>query len=169
MESNLYIILWEIWKERNKRIFHDQDMTVCEITNKIKACIVETLNSHLRKIPKEEGSFSEWDGLMKKSWKNLINPPLMYKKKNKEVRDKYRWIPPSSGWTKLNFDGASRGNPGTARIGCIINNDSENWITKRAKSIGSTTNNLVELEALQEGLQICLNLNISKLIIEGDS
>ena len=55
------ILVWEVWKERNRRIFHDQDMTVCEITNKIEACIVETLNSHLRKIPKEEGSFSEWD------------------------------------------------------------------------------------------------------------
>ena len=56
-------------------------MSVGEIINKIEAYIGETLNSHLRKTQKEEGSFSEWDGLMKKSWKNLINPPLMYKKK----------------------------------------------------------------------------------------
>ena len=41
-------------------------------------------------------------------------------------------------------------------------------VAKRANTIGSTTNNLVELEALQEGLQICLNLGVSKLIIERD-
>ena len=85
------------------------------------------------------------------------------------MRDKCRWIPHPSSWTKLNFDGASKGNPGTIGIGCIINNDSGNWIAKRAKSIGSTTNNLAKLEALQEGLQNFLNLGISKLIIEEDS
>ena len=85
------------------------------------------------------------------------------------MRDKCRWIPPPIGWTKLNFDGASRGNLGTIGIGCIINNDSGNWIAKRAKSIRSTTNNLAELKALQEGIQICLNLSISKLITKGDS
>ena len=58
------ILVWEIWKEMNKIIFHYQGMVVCEITNKIKAYIVETLNSQLTKISKEEGSFSEWDGLM---------------------------------------------------------------------------------------------------------
>ena len=106
---------------------------------------------------------------MKKKWVNLINPPLVYKKKNKEARDNCRWTPPPTGWAKLNFDGASRGNPGSEGIGCIINNESGKWIVKRAKSIEPTTNNLVELEALQEGLQICLNIGISKIIIEGDS
>lgn len=76
----------------------------------------------------------------------------MYKKKIKEAREKCRWFPSPRGWTKLNFDGASRGNPGTSGIRCIINNDSGNWIVKRANSIGSDTNNLAELEALQEGL-----------------
>ena len=85
------------------------------------------------------------------------------------MRDKCRWIPPPSGWAKLNFDGALSGNPGMVGIGCIINNYSGKWIAKRANFIRSITNNLVELEALQEGLQICLDLGLSKIIIEGDS
>ena len=55
-------------------------MSALKLTNKIETCIVETLNSHRRKTPKEEGTFLEWDGLMKKIWESLINPPLMYKK-----------------------------------------------------------------------------------------
>ena len=93
----------------------------------------------------------------------------MYEKKNKDARDKCRWTPPPSGWSKLNFDGALRGNPGIERIRYIINSDSDKWITKRYNFIGSNINNLVELEALQEGLQMCQNLSISKLISKGDS
>ncbi|KAH9328336.1 hypothetical protein KI387_000444, partial [Taxus chinensis] len=33
-----------------------------------------------------------------------------------------QWIPSSEGWYKLNFDGASKGNPGPARGGVLIKN-----------------------------------------------
>ena len=36
-------------------------------------------------------------------------------------------------------------------------------------SILPTSNNLAELEALKQGLQLCHNLKLSKVIIEGDS
>ena len=52
----------------------------------IEARIVEILNSHLKKSSQEEGPFSRSDGLMKKNWKNLINPLLVYNKKSKEAR-----------------------------------------------------------------------------------
>ena len=34
------ILVWEIWKARNRRIFNNQEIMACEITNKIEACIV---------------------------------------------------------------------------------------------------------------------------------
>ena len=104
---------------------------------------------------------------MKKKWVNL--PPQVYKIKNNEARNNCRWILSPVGWVKLNFDGASRGNPGNVGIGCIINDDLGKWIVKRAKSIEPTINNLAKLKALQEGLQICLNIGIFNIIIEGDS
>ena len=61
-------------------------MSVERLLVNLEASIVEVLNSHLRKSSKEEGSFSFWDGQMKKNWPNLINPPLVYKSSNKEAR-----------------------------------------------------------------------------------
>ena len=118
---------------------------------------------------KEEGSFSSWDGLMKKNWANLINPPLVYIKKSKEDRANCNWSPPPTGWAKLNFDGAARDNPGIAGIGCIINNDSRQWLAKKAMAIRPTSNNLAELEALEVCLNLCLEVGITKVVIEGDS
>ena len=163
------IVVWELWKERNRRIFRNSEMSLERFLIKLEASIVEVLNSHLRKTLKEEGSFSRWDGLIKKRWSNIINPPLVYFKKNKEARASCKWAHPPIGWHKLNFDGAARGNPGMAGIGCIINNDAGKWIAKLAAPLSPTTNNLAELEALDQGLLLCYKLGLSKIIIEGDS
>ena len=42
-------------------------MQSVKLIKKIKACIVETLNSYIKKSQIEEGSFTNWDGLMKKN------------------------------------------------------------------------------------------------------
>ena len=54
-------------------------------------------------------------------------------------------------------------------IGCIINDEIGNWIAKKVISIQLTSNNLAELEALDQGLQLCHKLGLSKVIIEGHS
>ena len=136
-------------------------MKLKELLLKIKASIVEVINSHL-----EEGFFSIWDGLMKKNWTNLINPPLVYFKKSKEARESCKWSPPLSGWYKLFV---ARDNLGMIGIGCIINDDTDKWIAKKAMSIRATSNNLAKLEALEKGLLLCLELGLTRVIIEGDS
>ena len=106
---------------------------------------------------------------MKKNWTNIINPPCVYRKRNSEARTNCKWEPPPSGWFKLNFDGAARGNLGVASIGCIVNDDCGKWIGKLASPLPPTTNNLVELVAIDKGLQLCINIRVPKVIIEGDS
>lgn len=34
-------------------------------------------------------------------------------------RQRTKWNPPDSQWIKINFDKATRGNPGRSRVGCI--------------------------------------------------
>ena len=100
------------------------------------------MNATLRKTSHLEGSFSFWDGLMKKQWSSLINPPLVHVTSNKEARAKCKWFPPPSGWFTLNFDGAVRGNPGIARVGCIVNDEEGRWVAKLASPLPPVSNNV---------------------------
>ena len=123
-------------------------MVVEELLLNIEASIMEVSNSNLRETIKEEGSFSSYNSLMKKNWSNIINLPLLYLKKSKEVRARCKWEPPPCGWFKLNFDEVARGNLGVTSIGCIINDDSSKWVAKKASPIPPTTNNMAGLEVL---------------------
>ena len=77
--------------------------------------------------------------------------------------------PHPPGWHKLNFDGAARGNPGAAGIGCIINDKDGRWVAKLASPLPPVSNNVAELEALEKGLQLCHKLGLARVFIEGDS
>lgn len=163
------ILVWEILKERNRRIFCGSELNLEDLVHKIEASIVETANAHLSKLRIVEGSFSFWDNQVKMVWPNLINPPHVYLKSSKEAREKFRLTPPPKEWFKLNFDGAARGNPRIVVIRCIINDHTGHWIAKKAKSISPTSNNLADLKALKEGLKFCHFLGISKIVVECDS
>lgn len=84
--------------------------------NKVEASITKVMNSHPRKTKKVEGTFPEWDGLMRKNYHHLINPPLLYKKMDLIARKECKWEAPPIGWKKLNFDGTSKGNLGKVGI-----------------------------------------------------
>ena len=60
-------------------------------------------------------------------------------------------------------------NLGVAGIRCIENDDCGKWIGKLASPLLPTSNNLAELEVLDKGLQLYINLGVTKVIIERDS
>ena len=94
---------------------------------------------------------------------------MYYKKKNNLARLNCKWEPPPPGWKKLNFDGACRGNPGKAGIGCIIRDEYGNRLAERSKPLEKVSNNIAELEAVAEGINLSIKFKIKKLMIEGDS
>lgn len=80
-----------------------------------------------------------------------------------------KWSPPPFPSFKLQFDGASKGNPGRSGIGVIIFYHSSKIIKAVGKYIGYGTNNVAEFQALSFGLDLALSLNIKDIVIEGDS
>jgi ribonuclease HI len=73
------------------------------------------------------------------------------------------------GFIKLNFDGASKGNPGAAGFGVVFRDHRSHILLINAGSLGHTTNNVAELWGLTRGLQLAIEHNFTKLIVEGDS
>ncbi|XP_059066374.1 uncharacterized protein LOC131857692 [Cryptomeria japonica] len=80
-----------------------------------------------------------------------------------------KWSPPPFPSFKLQFDGASKGNPGKSGIGVIIFDHSSKIIKAIGKYIGYGTNNMAKFQALSFGLDLAHSLNIKDIVIEGDS
>jgi ribonuclease HI len=79
------------------------------------------------------------------------------------------WTPPPTGFIKINFDGASKGNPGPAGFGAILRNSNGEILYLVAGFMGENTNNVTELTGLLRGLQEATDNHFNKVIMEGDS
>eukprot|EP00253_Pinus_taeda_P029955 PITA_29955 len=79
------------------------------------------------------------------------------------------WSRPPVGFLKLNFDGASRGNPGLASIGGVIRNYEGEILHIYSKALGKGTNNEMEFAAMEKGLRILRLNQTGNAVIEGDS
>jgi len=74
------------------------------------------------------------------------------------------------GTLHLFTDGGSRGNPGQAAIGCILEDPHEGKILREhAERIGIETNNVAEYRALIEGLKIARRYHPNSLVCHLDS
>jgi ribonuclease HI len=68
-------------------------------------------------------------------------------------------------WT----DGASRGNPGPASIGVLIEDGRGERVAEISTPIGVRTNNFAEYEAVRSGLARALELGAEKVTVHADS
>lgn len=74
------------------------------------------------------------------------------------------------GTLNLFTDGGSRGNPGQAAIGCVLEDPVEGKVLREhAERIGVTTNNVAEYRALVEGLKIARRYHPNRLVCHLDS
>ncbi len=69
----------------------------------------------------------------------------------------------------LNVDGASRGNPGPSAIGVMIKNENREVIARISQTIGITTNNQAEYQALIAGLKKAISLGARQVILNSES
>lgn len=67
------------------------------------------------------------------------------------------------------FDGASKGNPGQAGIGCVLIDPQGKTIWEHSESIGTATNNEAEYTALIRLLENALGFGVKEIQVRGDS
>ena len=70
---------------------------------------------------------------------------------------------------KLSTDGGSRGNPGPAAYGYVLETEDGTVLDARGETIGVATNNVAEYRALIAGLEKAVELGIDELEVVSDS
>ncbi|KAF3442812.1 hypothetical protein FNV43_RR16730 [Rhamnella rubrinervis] len=69
----------------------------------------------------------------------------------------------------LEFDGASKGNPGLAGAGAVLRADDGSLICKLREGLGIATNNAAEYRAMILGLKYALKKGFNRIRVQGDS
>ncbi|KAL6180988.1 hypothetical protein ACLB2K_047646 [Fragaria x ananassa] len=80
-----------------------------------------------------------------------------------------KWSLPPSDYVKLNFDGFVFQHNSNATSGFVLRDDSGCPLIVSTRKIGKTNVPIAEAVALRDGLLFARSLNISRVIIEGDS
>lgn len=69
----------------------------------------------------------------------------------------------------LEFDGASKGNPGQAGAGAVLRADDGSLTCRLQEGLGTATNNVAEYRALILGLKYALKKGFTSIRVQGDS
>ncbi|KAL0329098.1 UNVERIFIED_CONTAM: hypothetical protein Sradi_4896500 [Sesamum radiatum] len=67
------------------------------------------------------------------------------------------------------MDGASKRNPGVARIGGIIRNHLGQTVLAFQEHLSLTSNIAAELKAIYKGFKLCVDINIRKIWVKTDA
>jgi len=162
-------LVWSVWKERNRRIFELKSRSSHDIWSRIRSLMMESLK--LQAWNEQDLKAPPPELIILQNWGITSLPVSIHPNRSatQETPSPEVWSPPSTGFIKLNFDGASKGNPGPAGYGGIFRNHLGHAIMSFHGFIGQDTNNGAELEGLIHGLILALQNNWFPLVIEGDS
>lgn len=161
-------ITWTTWKERNRRIFMEEVRSIDLAKESIISNIKQLIQVKGKTNTNEKPTAQYLRILKRFQLEASSNPPLGVNRAQPTTQSQ-RWLRPPEGSLKLNFDGASRGNPGAAGIGGVIRNQDGDIIHIYCRALGVCTNNEAEFAALEQGLKIIRTMRRGNFIVEGDS
>ncbi|XP_059073474.1 uncharacterized protein LOC131874219 [Cryptomeria japonica] len=147
-------------------------MSLMSLCGKIENHLTELLNKVAQSKSLKNNLYTNWDWKIKLALPNLLIPPLFVLGTPVDQinpRMGVKWDAPESGWSKVNFDGASTGNLGQSGIGCILRDSDGICIKEISEKIGVATNNEAEFRAALRGLQLGKELGVQRIHLEGDS
>ncbi|XP_077232486.1 uncharacterized protein LOC143869814 [Tasmannia lanceolata] len=148
--------LWVLWSERNNRIFAGRSNSPYYMYIKVVALSI----SWARALPmfKFVSAFDLWAG-----WRVVCNRQVP------TPRISQQWVNPPVGFSKLNFDGSSLGNPGPAGIGGVLRNSEGDVVQAFSEPIGVADSTEAEVRAAYQGFLMLGSERVANTIVEGDS
>lgn len=141
-------------------------MPVEKVWKKIHDSIQEMINIQHREF--NDLQCKQQEQLIKDAWNLTIRSTIINKVMSQNPQSLDSWNPPPASFIKLNFDGASKGNPGPTGRGGFFRNDRGEILYIYTLNMGHTTNNVVDLGALIKGLKLVIRNSYQKIILEGD-
>lgn len=103
-----------------------------------------------------------------RDYKEAMHSCIMQTAKRRSA-DMLRWIPPTVGYVKLNFDGSSIRECGIGGCGGLIRDSSGKWVTGYTKSLGYCNAYIAELWGVYEGLCLAKARGLVNILVELDS
>jgi len=163
------MLLWHIWKERNSRIFRGEAVEWQKVWSKLVLNIKETVRS--RQWDEGARRFTAEEKRIVAGWEleesDLAN--IRFRPKVCHPISPNQWQAPAQNSFKINFDGASRGNPGLAGFGGLCRNERGEIVKVFFGQVGFDSNNSAELEGLTQGLTLAISEGWLPAVVEGDS
>ncbi|XP_074373713.1 uncharacterized protein LOC141714069 [Apium graveolens] len=97
--------------------------------------------------------------------------PFSNPQQNQSRRENFLAVPPISSYCTsiLEFDGASKGNPGQAGAGVVLRAANGSLVYRLREGLGIATNNVAEYRSLILGLKVALQKRITHISVKGDS
>lgn len=166
------MIIWEVWKERNRRIFRDEKESIRRCLNIIIIAIEETVSVAVTRRQGMKVPFTKSDRLMQRLWPGIRfkSPSGALVIGNRETKqEQIEWEKPQEGWVKVNFDGAAQGNSGVSGIGVVFRDSDGKFLLIGTKKLPIGTNNIAECQAALTAIQLASKEGFKKIHIEGDS
>ena len=164
------LILWNLWLERNRRIFSDSKLESLHLWRIILSRLQETISAKCEMSenidPGDVATVRNLNLMECRRGDTLGKRPRHGKQR--VCRDG-RWTPPPDGTLKINTDGSSRGNPGHAGIGGIGRDNAGGMVFIFSTYKGQYSNNLMEALAIKTAIERGCSLGWKKIICESDS
>jgi len=161
-------IIWNVWKDRNKRIFKEEKNPPYLPFETILKQLKETVGPSVCKHHNNPPSALENNILKQQGMQDII-PQGFNRKVIVRDREQDFWHPPQDGYLKFNIDGAAKGNQGLAGYGGILRDAKGSIIYIFHWHLGTATNNMAELMVLEQCLDILSQDNCCNVIVEADS
>jgi ribonuclease HI/exonuclease III len=165
-------VCWKLWLARNEQIFNNTEWTPQMVAAKAKGLLLESLSSQNHKtdtsILQEE---KEWLGssVLNLRTHSAEKPQLETEWRLRDSHDIFQSWWQKQGKTSAFFDGASKGNPGTAGAGGIIYSSNGEKLATFCWGLGQRTNNQAEILSLIKVCQIVRERGHRELQAFGDS
>ena len=165
-------VCWKLWLARNEQIFNNASWNPTTVAAKAKGLLLETLSNQQLKdestlLPAER----KWLGTYVYRNRNQSavrpqqNPEWRLRGKDEEFQSWWR----KQGITTIFFDGASKGNPGTAGAGGLILSQDGSSKETYSWGLGQRTNNQAEILSLIKSCQIAKERGIREIQAFEDS